>query len=206
MFDDDTDKIYKLFKITNVNGEIQENKNLVVSFDIKFKENPKILNKDAVIDGSLKITIYDLDKNVIADGYCVCEGFGLNSTTSYLDRVGFYHSHYEVKCIPKDYNKINLKENQTFNISITPINLWMMEKNIFNDNFIKNDHKYSYPQYTKNNKMSYNNNKIETEHFYCERCFKEISEEEYELYDCMCEDCHMDMHIDNDGNYTEDSF
>ncbi len=40
----------------------------------------------------------------------------------------------------------------------------------------------------------------------CEMCFKKISQEEYELYDCMCEDCFMDVHIDDDGNYHEEEF
>jgi len=31
------------------------------------------------------------------------------------------------------------------------------------------------------------------EEFYCERCFKRISEKEYELNECMCEDCFTDV-------------
>ncbi len=46
--------------------------------------------------------------------------------------------------------------------------------------------------------------KQEVEEFECEMCFKKISEEEYELYDGMCEDCFMDLHIDNDGNYHDE--
>ena len=46
--------------------------------------------------------------------------------------------------------------------------------------------------------------KKESEEFECEMCFKKISEEEYELYDGMCEDCFMDLHIDNDGNYHDE--
>ncbi len=44
----------------------------------------------------------------------------------------------------------------------------------------------------------------EDDEFECEMCFKKISQEEYELYDCMCEECFMDVHIDNDGNFHED--
>ena len=42
------------------------------------------------------------------------------------------------------------------------------------------------------------------ERYYCERCFKEISQEEYELYDCMCEECFEEIHYDFDGNPRED--
>ena len=50
------------------------------------------------------------------------------------------------------------------------------------------------------------NKDIYGEEFECEMCFKKISEEEYELYDGMCEDCFMDVHIDNDGNYHDEEF
>ena len=42
------------------------------------------------------------------------------------------------------------------------------------------------------------------EKYYCERCFKEISKEEYELYDDMCEECFEETHYDFDGNPRED--
>lgn len=38
-----------------------------------------------------------------------------------------------------------------------------------------------------------NNFNTEIEKFYCERCFKRISEEEYEMNDCMCESCFTDV-------------
>ena len=33
------------------------------------------------------------------------------------------------------------------------------------------------------------------EEYYCERCFKKISHEEYELNDCMCEDCYTEVYF-----------
>ena len=42
------------------------------------------------------------------------------------------------------------------------------------------------------------------EKYYCERCFKEISQEEYELYDDMCEECFEETHYDFDGNPRKD--
>ena len=40
------------------------------------------------------------------------------------------------------------------------------------------------------------------ESFYCERCFKKISEEEYEMNDGMCEDCYEDVVV----NHQDDIF
>ncbi len=42
--------------------------------------------------------------------------------------------------------------------------------------------------------------RTENEKFYCERCFKRISKEEYEMNDCMCEDCYTDV------NYSGEDF
>ncbi len=40
----------------------------------------------------------------------------------------------------------------------------------------------------------------------CERCFKKISFEEYELNDFMCEDCYQDVHTDKNGNFHDDEY
>ena len=48
---------------------------------------------------------------------------------------------------------------------------------------------YSKPHKSSSNSNHYDNIKINKEEYYCERCFKKISEEEFELYDCMCEEC-----------------
>lgn len=40
----------------------------------------------------------------------------------------------------------------------------------------------------------------------CERCFKKISLEEYELNDFMCEDCYQEVHTDKNGNFHDDEY
>jgi hypothetical protein len=72
----------------------------------------------------------------------------------------------------------------------TPIN--QVEKN----RLIK---EYSKPHTSK--KKVYNNfDNYKSEEFYCERCLKKISEDEYEMNDCMCEDCYTDVHL-NDTDF-----
>lgn len=44
----------------------------------------------------------------------------------------------------------------------------------------------------------------EEDEYECEMCFKKITREEYELYDCMCEECFMDAHTDKNGNFHDD--
>lgn len=55
-----------------------------------------------------------------------------------------------------------------------------------------------------NNTPSYNSYGFNTEEYECERCFKKISEEEFELYDGMCEECFDETHYDFNGNPRED--
>lgn len=47
------------------------------------------------------------------------------------------------------------------------------------------------------------NKKLECE---CERCFKKISLEEYELNDFMCEDRYQEVHTDKNGNFHDDEY
>lgn len=56
-----------------------------------------------------------------------------------------------------------------------------------------------------NNISSYSNYDFNTEYEYeCERCFKRISEEDYDLYDGMCEECFDETHYDFNGTPRED--
>jgi Zn finger protein HypA/HybF involved in hydrogenase expression len=59
---------------------------------------------------------------------------------------------------------------------------------------------YSKPHIKTKTYNNYNKFKSEDEEFYCERCFKKISEDEYEMNDCMCEDCYTDVHL-NDTDF-----
>lgn len=61
------------------------------------------------------------------------------------------------------------------------------------------DHKQ--PKTIKDKSVDFN---FPEEKYYCERCFKEITQEEYELYDDMCEECFEETHYDFDGNPRED--
>ena len=47
---------------------------------------------------------------------------------------------------------------------------------------------------------------IDDEIYECERCFKRISEEEYESNDCMCEECFMDVHTDEHGEFHDEQY
>ena len=52
-------------------------------------------------------------------------------------------------------------------------------------------------------KLEVDDDEEDEEKYECEICFKEISYEEYELYDGMCEECFTNVHTDENGNYHD---
>ena len=75
-------------------------------------------------------------------------------------------------------------------------------KGVGKDITAKNETQYK-NTYTSNNCEIENNTPFITkEEYYCERCFKKISEEEYEMNDCMCEECYEDVVV----NHQDDIF
>jgi hypothetical protein len=59
---------------------------------------------------------------------------------------------------------------------------------------------YSKPHIKTKTYNNYNNFKSDDEEFFCERCFKKISEDEYEMNDGMCEECYTDVYF-NDTDF-----
>ena len=216
LVDDDISEVKKLLKYSNVKGSIEEpSKNMSVSFNITYKEPPKILGKNALIDGSLKITVSDKEGNIIADGYCVGDNFEEYKEIIFSKyNVGLLEKQYEVICITKDKSKV--KANTEYVTKIEPVKLWLIEADNISDNILKHTLKN-----TSNSSITYNHKSIENivdtdkkvdkyddmednEKYYCERCDKRISKEEYEQYGDLCEECFDEVYYDFDGNFRED--
>lgn len=216
LVDDDISEVKKLLKYSNVKGSIEEpSKNMSVSFNITYKEPPKILGKNALIDGSLKITVSDKEGNIIADGYCVGDNFEEYKELFFTKyNVGLLEKQYEVTCITKDKSKV--KANTEYVTKIEPVKLWLIEADNISDDILKHTFKN-----TSNSNITYNHKSIENivdtdkkvdtyddvdddEQYYCERCDKRISQEEYEQYGDLCEECFDEVYYDFDGNFRED--
>ena len=125
---------FKLIDISNIKYELDEFNNFIVFLNCRTNHDFKILNKKAVLDGSLKIEVLDND-TVVAVGY-------LNGkiNTELVNELGYYtgNSRYHfygfnetciITCIPFDIMTID--SNKKYEIKISPINLWLME-DIFN--------------------------------------------------------------------------
>ena len=86
--------------------------------------------------------------------------------------IDAYNNHMkENKEIEKSTNKIKLKKNE---YKYTP------KSNIVQE---------------KNEEENENNDLFDEPEYYCERCYKKISKEEYELNDWMCEDCYAELEM-----------
>ena len=213
LVDDDISEVKKLLKYSNVKGTIEEpSKNMKVSFNITYNKSPKILEKNAIIDGSLKITVSDKEGNIIADGYCIGDTFEEYKDIFFSKyNVGLLEKQYEVICITKDKSKV--KANTEYVTEIKPVKLWLIEADNIPDDILKQTFKN-----TSNSNITYNHkpiidtdNKVDTyddvdnkEKYYCERCDKRISKEEYEQYGDLCEECFDEVYYDFDGNFRED--
>lgn len=122
----DESNIYEKFgylKFSNVKYLILKSKNIRVSGFVKIDENIKLLGVDALLDGSLKISIIDSDENVIGYGYYSTGTFNYGT----LVDSGFtkHKKRFSTICIINDYAKIN--ETSILKYRIEPVNMWLIE-------------------------------------------------------------------------------
>lgn len=118
-----------------------------------------------------------------------------------------YFVYIETKNRTKEVDEIYSQENKI--IKVTPYK--ETYKNEQYSGIFDNSETYDTPEEL----YSMNKKRIDTEEisfiddeesldYECERCFKKISYEEWELYDMMCEDCFTDVHTDEKGNYHDE--
>ena len=125
LYDDkNIDEKIKLIDFSKIKYTILENKNFEVNCKVKVKENIKILDEPAVLDGSLRINIKDEDDNIVATGVYSAPGFNITE----LEMVGFNCiNEFTAICITKDYSQIDNKAK--YKCEIVPNYLWLIEQN-----------------------------------------------------------------------------
>ena len=122
----------KNLKISDIEYSITDGKNINVK--AKYTNNDiTILNSPAILDGSLKIEIYNMENCLIATGYHVAPGiekFDLNYKGN--DNFDLNFSGFSAKgkidciCISDNYKKID--EDIEYRVEIKPYHLWIIEK------------------------------------------------------------------------------
>ena len=121
----DIEKAKSKITISNIEYKILKTKNFLVEFILK-TENIRLLDKDALIDGSIKVNIFDKDNNLIAEGYHSAKNISINDNQEIDVSYGFREFNCpRVYCKTLDYSKI--QENSKYKVEIEFLNLWIVE-------------------------------------------------------------------------------
>lgn len=112
---------FKLLKFSIPSITLTQGQNLHVSFKIECLSKPILLSSPAILDGTLKITIFDKYNNPISTGYYLAPGYG---DFNYKN-AGFQGLKYAIVTCPIDF-PVNIEE---LRCEIEPENLWLIEKN-----------------------------------------------------------------------------
>ena len=120
-------------KISNVEYFITEGRNFNIKAKYKCNKDITLIDSEAILDGSLKIEVYDIDNCLVATGYYVAPGiekFDLN----YKGNDGFdlnssgFMKNGEINsiCISDNYKEVD--EDIEYRIEVKPYHLWIIEK------------------------------------------------------------------------------
>lgn len=117
------DEKFKYLKFSNIKLLVLKSKNIRISGFVKIDEDMELLGADALLDGTIKITIIDSNGKEI--------GYGYYSTGTFKDGFlidsGFTKNEkrFSTICIINDYKEI--KEDSEFTYKIEPVNMWLIE-------------------------------------------------------------------------------
>ncbi len=117
---------FKNLLFENIRYEILSSKNVMVKGKVKAINDSFIINKPAVLDGSLTVTIKSQKGKVMGIGYYNAPGYNRHT----LDGSGFSKNYMEFSALCyidlyKDYINIDTAK---INIDISPNNMWLIEK------------------------------------------------------------------------------
>lgn len=137
---------FKLLEFSNISISLSKGNNLLVKFKLKCLAQPTILSKPAIFDGTLKLSIYNKENEIVSTGYYVANGYG-----KYNYRSAGFKMEDEIAIICPINSKVVINE---LRCEITPESLWFIEKNkrIFNVNNTTITNGYESLQQTYRNK------------------------------------------------------
>ena len=125
LFDDEhTDLYFDYLSCDVLSYDLLQGGYLKMFPKIEFKQKPKLNDIDIIIDGSIKIEIYDNDE-LVGDGYFCANGFDCEDEYHY--KAGFNNLGKNVSIIGKFFDNKYIP-NGELNFKFVPINLWMIER------------------------------------------------------------------------------
>ena len=125
LIDKDIEVAKSNLKITALKCKLLDTKNFVVSFNLK-TNNTTLLNKDALVDGVLKINVLDENNNIVAEGYHTGNNISIDDSNEIDMTYGFENGSVRVCCKTLDYEKIDLNKN--YKAQIEHENIWLIEE------------------------------------------------------------------------------
>lgn len=126
--DSNIEEKYKMLSVTKLKCKVTDFKNIEVTGEVKLKSQPKLLDSDAALDGSLLIKVFNSKKEIVGVGYYCAGGFGETN----LKTVGFNDT-LENKNSLKIYtmcyieNTSLVNKNETYTAKAEPYRLWLIE-------------------------------------------------------------------------------
>ena len=130
--DGDINTLFKLIKIKDIKYTIFNSRNFSVNISIE-TARAKIINKEAIIDGSIVVKVFDDNDNLVAKGiYNAPELGGYSFDEIYFDpfeKAGFSAvDKLHVKCITDDNFVDKINGRKEYKCVVEPLNLWLIEK------------------------------------------------------------------------------
>lgn len=118
---------FELLDFSDVDVHIRDTGNFNVSFHLHLKEKIMLLDRDAILDGTIKVSILDEDDNIVAIGY-------LNGTVDKL-KYGYNPVSYRLKGFKTGYysvlccfvNGATYDKDKEYYVEFCPISLWFIE-------------------------------------------------------------------------------
>ena len=112
-----------MLKFADVKCTVLESGNIEVSGKVTINKELKILDSEAILDGSLKVIVYNQDDKEVAHGYYSAPGFDETD----LDKIGFDKvESFNVLCKADDYEEIDL--DGEYYCEIQANRLWVIER------------------------------------------------------------------------------
>lgn len=107
------------FEIT---GQAVSRDNMELQVSIRLTEEPRLLGKSAVLDGSVRIDVLGDKGEKIGEAYCNAPGFD----TWELDQVGFGDLTCKTVAIPM--NGKAFEDGMQYTYQVSPVSLWLIER------------------------------------------------------------------------------
>ncbi len=123
----DTENInekFEMLEFTKLECRVRKSKNIEITGICKIKKQPKLLGGEAILDGAVKINVYNSQDKFVGYGYYSPSKFEEKSLKNFK-YLGFPVYAYEFSsiCIVNGY----ADENDTYYCKIEPVHLWLIE-------------------------------------------------------------------------------